>query len=173
MKSMVLSEEEIMCITSFIQEASNIPIVECIYLVPYFSEKDKKEKVDIITILNESLYYNGLITGEEKMRDTKMERTSLQTIVQNYQKKSKDDKLSYTIDDDWNYSLALMDRSEWLAEMALTSGTILFDRFGNKTDNRNRALCYFQPKENILIIKNIDKLFPENKHNPTLKKTNK
>ena len=116
MKSMILSEEEIMCIASFIQEASNIPIVECIYLVPYFSEKDKKEKVDIITIWNESLYYNGLITGEAKMRDTKMERTSLQTIVQKYQKKSKDDKLSYTIDDDWNYSLALMERREWLAE---------------------------------------------------------
>ena len=54
MKSMVLSEEEIMCITSFIQEASNIPIVECIYLVPYFS--------DLLDNYLSSLPQNGILT---------------------------------------------------------------------------------------------------------------
>ncbi len=173
MKTMVLSEEEIMSIESFMQEASNIPVVECIYLVPFFSEKSKKEKVDIITIWNESLYYNGLLTGEEKMRDTKRERTSLENIVQKYQQKSNECRLSFTTDGDWNYSLSLMHRREWYAEMALASGTILFDRFGNKTDNRNSALGYFQPQENILEIENIDKLITTTKESPTLKKTNK
>ena len=173
MKTMVLSEEEIMSIESFMQEASNIPVVECIYLVPFFSEKSKKEKVDIITIWNESLYYNGLLTGEEKMRDANSERTSLENIVQKYQQTSKEGRLSFTTDDDWNYSLSLLHRREWYAEMALASGTILFDRFGNKTENRNSALDYFQPQENILEIENIDKLIPATKESPTLKKTNK
>ena len=138
-----------------------------------FSEKVKKEKVDIIAIWNESLYYNGLLTGEEKMRNTKIERTSLEKIVQTHQQKSKEGRLSFTTDDDWNYSLSLMHRREWFAEMALASGTILFDRFGNKTDNRNSALGYFQPQENILEIENIDRLITTTKENPTLKKTNK
>ena len=139
MKKMVLSEEEIVSIKSFIQEVSNIPVVECIYLVPFLSEKSRTEKVDIITIWNESLYYNGLLTGEEKMRDTNNERMSLENIVQKYQQNSNEGRLSFTTDNDGNYSLSLMHRREWYAEMALASGTILFDRFGNKTDNRNSA----------------------------------
>ena len=173
MKTMVLSEEEIMSIESFMQEASNIPVVECIYLVPFFSEESKKEKVDIITILNESLYYNGLLTGEKEMRDTKSERINFENIVQKYQKKSNEGRLSFIKDDDMNYCLSLMHPREWHAEMSLASGTILFDRFGNKTDNRNSALGYFQPPENILEIENIDKLITTTKESPKLKKTNK
>ena len=171
MNSMILSEKEIKCIKSFIKKASNINVVECIYLVPYFSTEKKEEKVDVVAIWNESLYYNGLITGEEKMRDTKSERASLKETVEEYQQKSNNSRLYFSTNDDENYSLALMHRREWFAEMELVDGTILFDRFGDKTDNRNRALNYFKQHKNILEIENIDRLITMTKNNPTLKRT--
>lgn len=170
MKSLVLSEEEIMSIKSFMQEASNISVVECIYLIPFFSEKSEKEKVEIITLLNESLYYNGLLTGEEKMRDTKREIASLENILQKYQQKCNEGRLSFIKDDAGSYCLSLMNDEELYAEMALASGTILFDRFGEKTDNRNSVLGCFQPQSNILEIENIYELITT-KVNSSLKRT--
>ena len=169
MKTMVLSEEEIMSIESFMQEASNIPIVECIYILPFFSMESKKEEVDIITIWNDSLYYNGLLTGKDEMRDTRKEWKRLKGIIQKYKQESNEGRLDYSIEDSGNYSLSLMHRREWYAEMALASGTILFDRFGNKTDNIDGALGYFQPLKNILEIENMDKLIIVTKESLTLK----
>ena len=169
MGTMVLTEEEIIAINSFIQKASNIPIVECIYILPFFSMESKKEEVDIITIWNDSLYYNGLLTGKDEMRDNRKELKRLKGIIQKYKQESNEGRLDYSIEDSGNYSLSLMHRREWRAEMSLASGTILFDRFGNKTDNRDGALGYFQPLKNILEIENMDKLIIVTKESLTLK----
>jgi len=60
---LLIIDDEIETLKSFVASASNIPIVEAIYFVPYFHEENKEERIEVTTIWNSSLYYNGLLTG--------------------------------------------------------------------------------------------------------------
>ena len=158
MKSIILTEKEIDTINSFINEVTLIPLVECIYVVPYIDNKTNKETCDIVTIYNESLYYNGKITGSETVRETKPEKELLKNTIEKYKNILTEEKFSLSIDDSWNYSICLMHRREVISETALISGTILFDRFDNKTENQNDSKNYLKPYPNIIEIENIDNI---------------
>ena len=158
MNFIVLSNEEILRIKSFIQDASDIPVVECVYLLPYYSQEEKKEKIDVITIWNESSYYNSLLTGEGEMRDSEEERVALEDIIQKYQHEAEDGRLTFLADDSWNYSLSLMSNREQKSEMSLANGTILFDRFDEKKGEKVRAMDYFAKEESVLEVANMSQL---------------
>ena len=160
MKTIILSEGEILCINKFMDEVTDIPVVECVYIVPFFSEEEQSEKIDIIVICNESLYYNGLLTGKEEMRfhESMKEKNYLNSLIERYNNDNIDGRLSFTKDYDDNYSLSLMHSREWYAEQAIASGAILFDRYGKKTENRKGALYYFGQQKNILLIENFQQI---------------
>ena len=81
MKSIILSEEEILCIQFFLQEISNIPMIECVYLVSYLEENTKLEKIDVITIKNQSLYYNEKLTGKAISRNIQTEQNNFNAYI--------------------------------------------------------------------------------------------
>lgn len=158
MESIILSEEEILCIQSFLQEISNIPMVECVYLVSYLDDTTKLGEVDIIAIKNQSLYYNEKLTGSASMRDTESEQYNFDISINNFNNFLKNSRLSFSKADDFNYCLSLMHSREVAAEKSLISGEILFDRFGDKEKNKQRALCLLKPYSNLLMIENIEQL---------------
>ena len=84
MKLFLLTEEEILRIRSFVEEASNISIVECIYLVSYFSDKRMREQIDIIAITNDSMHYNYMLTGKATYDGTLSEENDLKLIIDKY-----------------------------------------------------------------------------------------
>ena len=173
MESIILSEEEILCIQSFIKEVSDIPMVECVYLVSFLDNKTKQERVDVNAIQNQSLYYNGKLTGKETMRNVDDELNNLEKIIKKYRKQFKNGKVSFVSEDDSNYSLALMDRREIRAEMSLANGVILFDRIGDKEANKQQASQMLPIYPNILQIKNIEQLMNNSKELTILKKIKK
>lgn len=170
MKSIMLSEEEILSIQSFLHEISNIPMIECVYLVSYLEENTKLEKIDVITIKNQSLYYNEKLTGKAISRDTKNEQNIFNITINNFKNLSKNSRLYFSKADDFEYCLSLMHSREVIAEKSLVSGEILFDRFGDKEENKQRASCLLRPYPNILQIENIEQL-KNNKENIVLKRT--
>lgn len=173
MESIILSSEEILCIQSFIKEVSDIPMVECVYLVSFLDNKTKQERVDIITIQNQSLYYNGKLIGKETMRKIDNELNNLEKTIKKYRKQLENGRLSFVSEDDSNYSLALMDRREIRAEMSLANGIILFDRFGDKEENKQQASQMLPIYPNILQIENIEQVMNNSKETTVLKKIKK
>lgn len=170
MKSIILSEEEILCIQSFLQEISNIPMIECVYLVSYLEENTKLEKIDVITIKNQSLYYNEKLTGKAISRNIQTEQNNFNATINNFEKLFKNSRIYFSKADDFEYCLSLMHSREVIAERSLVSGEILFDRFGDKEKNKQRASCLLKPYSNILQIENIEQL-KNNKDNVVLKRT--
>ena len=158
MNSIVLSEKEISFIDSFNQEATNIPLVECVYIVPYIAGEQKEEKIRVITLWNDSQYYNGLLNGNEEKRNIIRERTELDTLIEKYNQESINSRVSFTKESSENYTLAFKNDRNLIAEVSLVSGIILFDRFGLMKANRNDALEELYPYNNILQVDNIDML---------------
>ena len=173
MESVILSEEEILCIQSFIKEASDIPMVECVYLVSFLDNNTKHEHIDVIAIQNQSLYYNGKLIGKETMRNIDNELNNLEKTIKKYRKQFENGRLSFVSEDDSNYSLALMAHREIRAEMSLTSGIILFDRFGDKEENKQQASQMLPIYPNILHIENIEQIMNNYKKTTVLKKIKK
>lgn len=173
MESIILSSEEILYIQSFIKEVSDIPMVECVYLVSFLDNKTKQERIDVIVIQNQSLYYNGKLTGKETMRNIDNELNNLEKTIKKYRKQLEKGRLSFVSEDDSNYSLALMDRREIRAEMSLANGIILFDRFGDKKENKQQASQMLPIYPNILHIENIEQVMNNSKETTVLNKIKK
>lgn len=173
MESIILSKEEILCIQSFIKEVSNIPMIECVYLVSFLDNNTKHEHIDVIAIQNQSLYYNGKLTGKETMRNIDTELNNLKKTIKKYRKQFENGRLFFVSEDDSNYSLALMDRREIIAEMSLANGVILFDRFGDKEENKQQASQMLPIYPNILQIENIEQIMNSSIETTALKKIKK
>lgn len=173
MESIILSKEEILCIQSFIKEVSNIPMIECVYLVSFLDNNTKHEHIDVIAIQNQSLYYNGKLTGKETTRNIDTELNNLKKTIKKYRKQFENSRLSFVSEDDSNYSLALMDRREMRAEMSLANGVILFDRFGAKEENKQQASQILPIYPNILQIENIEQIMNSSIETTALKKIKK
>ena len=73
---------------------------------------------------NQSLYYNGKLTGKETMRNIDSELNNLKKTIKKYRKQFENGRLSFVSEDDSNYSLALMDRREIRSEMSLANGIL-------------------------------------------------
>lgn len=170
METVILSLQEISLIRSFVQEMFNIPMVECVYLVSYLDDNTKQEKINVITIQNQSLYYNKKLTGKETMRNTMTEYNNLKMLLKKFQKRLENSRLSFILEDDSIYSLTLMHYREIVAEKSLVNGTILFDRFGDKEKNKQRASCMLPLYSNRLQIENIEQIINYDKDFLVLKK---
>ncbi len=161
-KSIVLTEEEIKTIKSFVEEVSIIPCVECIYILPFFSFEDKKEIMKIVVIHNDSPHYNGLLTGIEDYRDDSKvldEEDQIDDIISKYQNW----KNRFYYDYEWArlYKFPPTSFEEETNIAKLLNSAILFDRFGERTIEKESILAnelnwYPQKWQNILSIENVD-----------------
>lgn len=159
MKTITLSTEEIDGLKRFIERAKEVLMLECVYILPYYSKKEGSAKVSVIGTTNITNFYDDLLlTGGMDIRNTKEEVENLRLITDEFNKEFKDGRLSFEIRNGDVYSLSLMHRREILAELSLLSGTILYDRFNGMTNNRNHVSKYIEPYKDILTITNEEEL---------------
>lgn len=154
MDRVTLTEEEIKGIHSFIGKASSIPAVECVYITGYLDEASSSTKIDVITVWNDSIAYKEKVYGKVAV-DTHKEIGELREMILAKSGDASLERVAFNEEAAYNYLLALMHHREVIAEMSLASGTILFDRFGDFTQNQKRALELLTPYPNVLAIENI------------------
>lgn len=157
MDRVTLTEEEIKGINSFIGEVSSIPAVECVYITGYLDEATASAKMDVITIWNDSASYKEKVYGKSEV-DSREEIGELREMILAKSGDAALERVAFNEETAYNYLLALMHHREVIAEMSLASGTILFDRFGDFTQNQKRALELLEPYPNILPIDNVSLL---------------
>lgn len=158
MRNFTLSQAEICGINLFMSDVVTIPMVEAVYLIPFVSSKDGTSKCDVVTIYNSSLYYNGLLTGEERYRDTSDEKNTIDEVMDIYAAFLKNSRVSFRKETSSNYDLSMMHIRELMAERSLVSGNILFDRFGKIKENRDRAVQLLSPFLDSMEVSNIEKV---------------
>ena len=162
MESFILTEEEIQDIKQFLEEAKNIPVVECVYLVAYLDKNHQEKKVKIILIANPIGYFKAVHPkAPYSVAELSRAWDLVGEICERFNEKLAYTRLSSEIESSDNYSLSLMHRRELMAEMAIASGTIIFDRDGNMIKNQNSAKGYFDPLEDVLPIGNLEELLGE------------
>ena len=152
-KSIVLNEDEIVKIKSFIEEISNIHCVECIFILPLYSFLNKRAQASVVALYND----------DEELSDETLEEIN------------KADRIAFEYDDcdrlrfntayakDYKYPINNVD--ELMAATRLYYSTILFDRFGNKTRIQENLLSNFnipsgiaESWNNVIAIDNIEEL---------------
>ena len=158
MNTISLTEEEISNIKSFINEITSIPMVECVYLVPYYIKTNNKQYLELYAVKNNSMLYNEQLTSKPQSRDVTEEELLFESIIEKYNNIFEGDRLCFTKTDDYYYSIQLLQTACIIAEKSLISGTILFDRFNNFTKNKEKVSEYISKYPNILEIDNINKI---------------
>ena len=157
MKSFSLSEDEILRIRSFIKDASDISLVECIYLVSYYSNKKDREQVDVVAITNDIMHYYSILTGEKERSDT-LDKDNLELLISNY---NEPGRIHFMDSDAKDYPFEVWYYREIHNVRCLANGTILFDRFGDKSMFRDYVIENIGKGEydNLLQIENIERIF--------------
>ena len=150
MKSISLNELQVILINSFLTEAKKLSIVECVYVVSYFDREENKDVIELVTIKKD---YNEDLTNEEIL----VQEKELERLV-NIGNQSD---ISFIIDNIDIYCLELMHNREIRAEMSLISGTILYDKTGEMTDNYDQASRLVLAYKNRYEISNVYELISE------------
>lgn len=164
--ALVLTEEEITKIKTFIEEISQIPCIECVYILPLYSYLNRRAEAGIIALYSDDPKYNFKLTGVEEQRcdDGEIEEEfKADDIAYNYSLSS--DRLSFdTVTSDF-FKYPPTKIEELQAIIRLYYSKILFDRFGDKTKMYDEILSNFTVPEwmaeswdNVIPIENFDKL---------------
>ena len=127
MKSIILTEEEIVLIQSFIQEAATLPIVEKVVITPsdlYY------KTLNVTAIWNSRLYHQDIF--EKGIMNSGLQIDTLDSIIQTYNDQSNENILYCNNEDDFNYSL---DNKKLLGEITLLSGAKVYRGFYNQYDD--------------------------------------
>ena len=165
MENIILTEEEISMIKCFINDAKNVSSVDGIYIEVYNAKNMNMIPIYVKVLINDSLSYkeelkkNGYIINKEDDED------KINYLVSKYLDYSSRIKFIFSITND--YSPMLMTSAEERAEKSLVSGTILYDRFNNLSDNKNKVSKYISAYENATQIENINELI-NNEHQKRL-----
>ncbi len=155
MKSLLLTDTESEKIASFLKEASNIPVVECVFAISFFDYRNKKERIEVVAIFNEEPEYNILLTGE-KYRDTLDEIDRLDEVAIDCNEYGSS-RLHFADSYDYFGFTTPGSLGEHLLKEHIINGTILFDRFGKVTEMKKELLeNNHKVYTNILSIENID-----------------
>ena len=160
MDSILLTNKEIQDINLLVEEASKVPAVEYIIIMALYDSGYKREQIRVITGVNNEPHYNALLTGKEGRRDTFEEENKIDEIIDSL---NGDYLGRLRFNDTVNYGDIKDPENIYNSEtlrINLINGTILFDRFGEITAYRDKALAdpeSFRYK-NILDIYNIDSI---------------
>ena len=166
METITLTEEEKQKIRTFIFKADRINIIQCVYILSYFSKEYNKDIIEVTAVINysKSLNENKLGTYSEGIK-------YLYDKVQSLVKESCTDRLVFKTDTSYNYSIINMNNINIVASRKLLSSTILLDQINRFQKIQNIVGESLEPYNNVNTIDNIDELI-NNQKVKTLKKTN-
>ncbi len=153
MEKIELTQEQIETINSFVQKASNLTIVDCIYLMAYLDEEEKENIIAVDTVINKSNY--DQMPDKEKLVYT--DKKALKKLMNEYE----DTKIEFLKDYNSEYSSLLMYNTEITSAKLLISGQILFDRNGSYKTLQKKVRRYLEPYQNTMEIENIDSINKE------------
>lgn len=157
MRNIKLTECETGGINLFVSEIITLPMVEAIYLLPYQSKVFGEFGVDIVTVYNNSLRYDHLLTGGDEKRETSYEFKRLQDDVSRYGAIFNGSRLRFFSQDYSDFLPFILTSRERIAKHELARGIILFDRFGNLQDKQVEAQREFGLPGTVRIT-NIDNI---------------
>lgn len=164
MKNISLTEEEIQNIKSFLYKADRINLIQCVYILSYFSKEMNKDIIEVTSVIN---YSDSL---KENKNGTYSEGTKhLYDKAQDLIKESNNDRLVFKSDTSYNYSIINMSNLNIKASRRLLSSTILLDSFCRFQRIKDVVSDEFEPYQEVNIIDNVDKILDKNK-TKTLKK---
>ena len=159
MEPIVLTDEEISLINSFLDEVVDYPIVESVYLSTFrpFSLSDTKD-INILVVWNmDSNYFNSL-KDEFGLLDKSKEQERLFKLIEKYKAMVNDARVSFLTMQFQMLFSGFSNIAQIMSELTLANGTILYDRCGElKTKkeilSKNEGLVFFAP-----VIENIDSI---------------
>jgi len=157
MNSILLEDDEIIAINSFVYEISENIITDGVLFFPY-KDFNNNISIKIIVIRNISLQYTTKVLGTNTIpkRSTKLKEIS--TIVSKYNTLFKGKRLSFEITNMDDYNVTLLHEKELRNMRTLLSSTILFDRFGDIIDRQKRQIKYISKFKYIPTVENIESI---------------
>lgn len=158
MRNIKLTECEVDGINLFMSELITLPVVEAVYLLPYKTKIFGKYGVDVVTVYNNSLKYDTLVTGTNEKRDSSSELESLQETISDYGKIFAEGRLRFFAEDAADFLPFIFKSREILAKRSLASGIILFDRFGDIEAKQHEAQTTVGLLPNTVEISNLDSI---------------
>lgn len=166
MKQITLTSKEIKNIKRFIEEVSELSIVEGVYLLTT-NDSNNQEHLDIVVLKNYTLDYY-----EKFPKTTSKSRYSQETLV--YQKELLDSlikkynrlqssRLSFRSDLTTNYNTALINNENIVNIIKLAKAEIIFDRFDylNFLQEKYSASTYLDLPESNILIDNLEDVLYE------------
>ena len=173
MRNRKLNQREIDSINLFVNSVSDIDIVEGIYIVPYVDITSRKQGARIVTIYNTNPDYLLKLNGNNSELAI-IDYNNLHSTIANYNGFFQStSSLSFFANDTKNYSTnGPFSHANKMSLQSLTSGTILFDRFGDIEKTRFKALEYVEPFKQAVLLKNIDEIVSKNETIQYQKKPN-
>lgn len=141
MKDTSLYEEEILGISSFINNVIDIPEVQGVYIVAHYSTRLGMEAIYVATI------FSGTNSNNDLYR-----------AILESNKMFEDGRLSFTMQSINDFDRDNLDRRKILGMKLFASGDILYDRDGNISDEWEKVNRLVGPFSNIVSIDNIDRV---------------
>ena len=158
METITLTEEEIQYIRKFLFKADRINVIQCVYVLSYFSKEQNRDIIEVTSVIN---YSKALL---ENKKGTYTEGTKyLYDKARELISESNNDRLVFTTDTSLNYSIANMSNLNVDSSKKLISSTILLDncnRFRTIKDALGETL---ESNLSVNTIDNIDKIFNNTK----------
>lgn len=165
MKNINLTEEEIQVIRIFLSNVERIDIIQCVYILSYFSKEKNMDIIEIVSIVN---YSKRLLENQEGIYNESTEY--LYNRVNNLVKENTSDRLVFTTDTSLNYSIFNLNNLNINSEKKLLSSTILLDYFNRFQRNKEIVGEELEPYSKVNTIDNIDEIF-NTKYVKKLRKT--
>ena len=165
MKNINLTEEEIQVIRTFLSNVERIDIIQCVYILSYFSKEKNMDIIEIVSIVN---YSKRLLENQEGIYNESTEY--LYNRVNNLVKENTSDRLVFTTDTSLNYSIINLNNLNINSEKKLLSSTILLDYFNRFQRNKEIVGEELEPYSKVNTIDNIDEIF-NTKYVKKLRKT--
>lgn len=176
-KSVTLTEEEISLINSYVEEVSELPIVESVFVVAYNSIYSYRPFLEINSVINNSVGYNFLLTNNKELRrDCETDEIkSLLSLMEKYNELCSKN-INFGCSKYSDYPLISNTKKYIDREKVLLDSTIVFDRFNRISHWRdffkNRVNDNYNGSNGIKI-NNEEQIIRVKKDNPVLEFKNK
>lgn len=162
MNSIILDEDEIIAINSFVNEIKDNIITDGVLIFPY-SDINGNVNLKVIVIRNISLQYVYRALGIRTIPKRSTKLKEIDEIVNKYNILFDKRRLSFEITNDDDYNVTLLHEKELMHMRTLLSSTILYDRFGDVKERQNRQIKYVSKFRHTPIIENIDLIVSNDK----------
>lgn len=167
MKKITLTTFEVDSISLFIDDVVAIPCVEAIYLLACKRRIFGDTVIDVVTVYNNSLAYNNLLTNNEGFS---LDFDKMYSELSCRQIPFSNSRLNFISQNSNDFLPFILNAKEKIAKRDLARGTILFDRFGHIKKKQMEAKNELGISSDIKIT-NIDEIVQEERTVVKIKET--